>query len=141
MADINGYVIKHDMKYLIFILLTLFLVNSQAETKSSKLTDAGLFFITYESQAKPIIINQMHAWVINIQDEDRQEVTDATIEIVGGMPEHDHGLPTQPRMTKNLGDGNYLLEGLKFHMHGSWVVTLSIEAAGKTDQVTFSLNL
>ena len=141
MVAINGYVIKCDMKYLIFILLSIFSVNTQAETKSSKQTNAGHFFITYESQAKPIIINQMHAWIINIQDENRQKVTDASVEIAGGMPEHDHGLPTQPKVTKNLGKGKYLLEGLKFHMHGSWVVTLSIEAAGKTDQVTFSLNL
>lgn len=129
------------MKFLIFLLLSIFSFVSQAEIKSSKQTDAGHFLVTYESNAKPIIINQMHAWVITIQDTNQQNISSAVVSIEGGMPEHDHGLPTQPMITKSLGEGKYLLEGMKFHMHGSWVVTLAIEAAGKTDQVTFLLNL
>lgn len=129
------------MRFIIFTLLCIFSVATQAETSSSKSSDAGHFIVAYESKAKPIKINQMHSWVIAIQDANKKTILDAIVNIAGGMPEHDHGLPTQPLITKNLGEGKYLLEGMKFHMHGYWVVTLSIEAAGKTDQVTFPLNL
>ena len=34
------------------------------------------------------------------------------------MPEHNHGFPTAPRVTENLGEGDYLLEGMRFNMGG-----------------------
>ena len=37
------------------------------------------------------------------------------------MPEHGHGFPTVPEVTEYLGDGKYLVEGLKFSMPGWWV--------------------
>ena len=61
------------------------------------------------------------------------------------MPEHDHGLPTEPRITTNLGAGDYLLEGMKFHMNGVWTISLVISGpasdAGETDTVIFQLEL
>ena len=65
----------------------------------------------------------------------------ATFEVDGGMPMHDHGLPTAPRVTEELGGGDYLLEGVKFQMPGHWVVNLSIDASGASDSVTFELML
>ncbi len=58
-----------------------------------------------------------------------------------GMPVHDHGLPTLPLATQNLGDGDYLVEGMKFHMNGWWQVTLSIVSGDDSDSVTFDLQL
>jgi len=57
------------------------------------------------------------------------------------MPEHGHGLPTEPKVTKNFGDGTYLVEGIKFSMPGWWIMTFTIKANGKTDSVTFNLQL
>ncbi len=56
------------------------------------------------------------------------------------VPEHEHGLPTLPQV-KNLGGGRYLIEGLKFHMPGSWIVALRIKSGGVTDSVRFELAL
>jgi hypothetical protein len=44
-------------------------------------------------------------------------------------------------VTQNLGTGTYLVEGMKFQMHGWWTVTFAISAAGKSDMVTFNLRL
>ena len=57
------------------------------------------------------------------------------------MPIHDHGLPTAPRVTAELGNGDYRLEGVRFQMPGRWVVELAIDAAPGTDSVAFDLNL
>jgi hypothetical protein len=54
-------------------------------------------------------------------------VADAQINVNGGMPAHDHGLATSPRVTRYLGEGQYLLEGVRFHMPGEWLMKLDIQ--------------
>lgn len=68
-------------------------------------------------------------------------VEGATISVDGGMPQHGHGLPTTPRVTRALGEGAYQVEGLKFNMGGWWEVKFRIEAAAGVDSVTFNLAL
>jgi hypothetical protein len=70
-----------------------------------------------------------------------EAVPDATITIDGGMPQHGHGLPTRPRITKNLGAGSYELSGLRFNMGGWWVLELTITTPAGTDTVTFNLSV
>jgi hypothetical protein len=57
------------------------------------------------------------------------------------MPEHGHGLPTQPRVRRALGDGVYEIEGLRFNMGGWWELKLAIESPAGADSVTFNLSL
>jgi len=101
----------------------------------------GLFVATYDSELKPITINQLHSWVLQIEDANGEAVTGAKIVADGGMPTHDHGLPTRPRVTAELGDGAYRLDGLRFHMRGDWEVTLTIDANGVSDTITVNLTL
>ncbi len=50
-----------------------------------------------------------------------------------------HGLPTQPRVTQELGEGRYLVEGMKFSMTGWWEIKLKLQSAdGGPDSVTFN---
>jgi hypothetical protein len=58
----------------------------------------------------------------------------------GGMPQHNHGMPTQPQVTP-LGSGDYRVEGMKFQMPGHWVVTVAVDAEGQQDTATFNLQL
>jgi hypothetical protein len=132
------------MKSLItfFILLSL-CASTFAETDlaEQQASDNGHFQVSYTSKLEPIEINNLHAWIIHIKDNNGKDVTDAEVNAVGGMPEHNHGLPTQPQITKNLGDGCYLLEGMRFHMLGWWTVTITIINENISDTVTFNLNL
>jgi hypothetical protein len=97
---------------------------------------AGLF-VSMQSQLQPLTINQMHSWIIRITDTDSKPVEGATIEVSGGMAEHDHGLATAPRVTDYLGDGSYLLQGMRFHMPGQWQLQLTI----LVDNSTYSANM
>jgi hypothetical protein len=54
------------------------------------------------------------------------------------MPQHGHGFPTQPRATRELEKGRYLLEGMKFSMPGWWEIKLKVDAAAGHDEVTFN---
>ena len=70
-----------------------------------------------------------------------RQLTGAAITIDGGMPQHGHGLPTQPEVSANLGAGRYQVEGMKFNMPGWWVVNLSVNGPAGADTVTFNLVL
>ena len=86
----------------------------------------------------PPAINQMHAWKVKLATPDGAAVRGATFQVDGGMPQHGHGLPTQPRVTRELEPGTYLLEGMKFSMTGWWELRLAIAAAPGPDRVTFN---
>jgi hypothetical protein len=72
---------------------------------------------------------------VRLADAQGQPVKGARFSVGGGMPQHGHGFPTQPRVTREFEDGSYLLEGMKFSMSG-W---LGIEAAPGPDRVTFNI--
>lgn len=109
-----------------------------ARTRSS---DQGLYLVAYQPEQEPIPVNQLQSWVINLRDSEGQTIDDAIITVDGDMPQHGHGLPTQPQITQSLGNGDYLLEGLKFQMGGWWVLDLTIEHEGQQDTVRFNFIL
>ena len=76
--------------------------------------------IHIDSEVSPLRINQIHSWRIEIRDSNLALVPNALLEVEGGMPDHNHGLPTQPRVTAELSPGTYLLQGVRFHMPGRW---------------------
>lgn len=78
---------------------------------------------------------------VAISDAAGNPVENATIAVDGGMPQHGHGLPTRPRVTKQLGGGIYEIEGLRFNMGGWWELRLAIDGTAGSDIVTFNLAL
>ncbi len=106
----------------------------------SGVTDKGLQIEIY-SELSPLSINQIHSWHIRVMDRDAEVLVLEELNIYGGMPEHDHGLPTQPKVTTRLSNGDYLLEGVRFHMQGLWrlQVELIYEGVGDTAIIEFTL--
>lgn len=104
-------------------------------------TENGLFTVSAVSHLDPVVINETHTWTLHIETADGEPVTDAEIAVDGGMPAHNHGFPTAPRVTENLGDGDYLLEGMRFNMGGIWVLTLEIRSGDQNDSLTFEFEL
>jgi hypothetical protein len=100
----------------------------------------GVYTVSFESSFEPIEINRIHNWILHITS-DGEPVTGASLAVTGGMPTHDHGMPTRPRVTAELGNGKYRLEGMRFHMGGDWEVFIEIKANGKTDTVVVTLAL
>ena len=78
---------------------------------------------------------------VRITDAQGAAVRDAAIEVDGGMPQHGHGLPTSPRVTRNHGDGVYQIDGVRFNMGGWWEFRLAIATPAGADTVTFNLDL
>ncbi|HAU23728.1 MAG TPA: Auxin-binding protein [Gammaproteobacteria bacterium] len=80
------------------------------------------------SQLNPVVINRIHSWELALTGPDESPVTGAEIFVTGGMPDHDHGLPTLPIVTRETSPGRYLLEGVRFHMPGRWQLTVTINS-------------
>jgi hypothetical protein len=130
------------------VCLLMFLMNpaagDAAETSDGSTpvdSEQGLFKVSYRSSLEPIVINEMHEWVLHVSTPDGQAVDDASISIAGGMPAHNHGLPTNPQVTENLGNGSYRVEGLRFHMRGDWEIVIDISAGEQADRVRIAIRL
>ena len=132
------------MKILIALslLLTLFFANA-ADVRLPDLngvTDKGLKIEIY-SELSPLSINQIHSWHVRVLDRNDEILELGELNIFGGMPEHDHGLPTQPEVTTRLDNGDYLLEGVRFHMQGHWQLQVELQLNGVEDTAIIDFDL
>lgn len=129
----------------LFLLLSLSIIAAEsgieATQRQSWTSSAGKFRVSYSSELEPITINQIHHWILHLETIDGKPVPDAQVIVNGGMPAHNHGLPTSPRSTQYLGNGDYLIEGMRFHMAGHWEITVKINTGGVSDMVLIPLEL
>ena len=118
------------------------LTMSPIDTATTQRSDKGLYEVSFDSIDGPIVINTIHEWRLTVVSTEGVPVDGLTITIDGGMPMHDHGLPTAPRVTESLGEGQYRVEGFKFQMPGHWTTTFNLTDNGNSsDSVTFNLML
>lgn len=90
---------------------------------------------------QPLRLRQLQTVPVLIADAGGRPIDGAVISVDGGMPEHAHGLPTQPRVTRALGGGMYEIEGVRFSMGGWWQLKLAVDSPAGADSVTFNLEL
>lgn len=111
---------------------------SDLDMALDKKSAAGTYQVALVPPAQAPAINQLHSWRVRLTTPQGQPVQGATFAIDGGMPQHGHGLPTQPRVTRELEAGTYQLDGMKFSMTGWWEVKLAIQGPQGADRVTFN---
>ncbi|HET6566766.1 MAG TPA: FixH family protein [Rhodothermales bacterium] len=116
--------------------------NGEERDYSRRRTSGNsLYQAAFQPKVDPIPLNQLHSWTLYLETPDGRPVEGATITVDGGMPEHGHGLPTKPQVTRSLGGGDYLVEGMKFQMPGWWVVQFKVTSPEGSDTVSFNLSL
>lgn len=136
------------MKKLSFLIGAIFLVAaafmafkvlqpSEGGQDSAHSSEAKHFVVKFTPENPDFQHNSMHTWIAEVKTASGAPVPNATITISGGMPAHGHGLPTNPQVTENLGDGRYRVDGMRFNMAGQWQLNLAITADDVTDTVTF----
>jgi len=116
-------------------------IPEKIDTSRTQISEKGLYRVSYKPEIDPIRINTIHAWEVTVKDKKGNPVTGARITVTGDMPEHGHGLPTEPQMVEELPAGRYIIDGMKFQMPGWWVVTLHIHSSKGMDTVTFQLDI
>ncbi len=126
------------MRLLLALLLSV--TSLPALAQGQVLRSDGLQ-VELRSQVQPPPLNQMHSWLITLRNADGAPLDGARIRVEGGMPTHDHGLATRPEVTAEQGEGRYLLEGVRFHMAGEWLLQLQIEHGGQVYHVDVAVQL
>lgn len=107
----------------------------------TRVSEGGLYRGTITPQGNAIPQGKLHSWTLHVETTDGTPIDSATFVVDGGMPQHGHGLPTRPRVTRDLGDGDHLVEGMKFNMGGWWVVKFRVATAAGSDSLVFNLKL
>jgi YtkA-like len=111
------------------------------DTVFQEISEQKKYSVTLKSMVYPIRLNEIHNWLFHLETSDAKNIEDAKIHIVGGMPEHGHGFPTTPSVSKHIGNGNYTIEGIKFNMYGLWAMELSIASSNGFDKVRYLLKI
>ena len=113
---------------------------NEAQTDFTVITEGGKI-LAISSELSPLEINRMHNWRLRLTDSAGAPVAGARFEVQGGMPEHDHGLPTLPEVTDELEPGVYLLQGVRFHMPGRWLIEFGIRLGEDADGASLEFEL
>jgi hypothetical protein len=112
--------------------------RSYSRTRAS---EGGRYRATIRPQGDSIPQGRLQRWTLHLETATGTPVDTARVAVNGGMPQHGHGLPTKPRVTRALGNGDHLVEGLKFNMGGWWVVKFRVDGGAGQDSVVFNVKL
>ena len=108
----------------------------------TRLSSRGVYRGSFQPAGDSIRVGRLHSWKLHLATADGTPGNDATIAVDGGMPQHGHGLPTKPRVTRRTPEGDLVVDGMKFNMGGWWVVRFRVTAAGAApDSLTFNAKL
>ena len=116
-------------------------IPADLDQSLQKETEDGLFTVELAPAVDPIPLNEIHEWNLTVRDDSGELVDDAAVTIGGGMPQHNHGFPTEPVVTATDDPGVYLVEGMKYQMSGWWEMSFDIDTDTASDSVTFNIVL
>ncbi len=103
-----------------------------------QVSKVGHYTVALTPEPATVPVGKIHRWTVDIRDQGGARVSALSIKVDGGMPQHGHGLPTAPKVTRQLDDGRWLIEGVKFNMPGWWVIDLTIEGPAGMDTIRFN---
>lgn len=131
---------SEDFVRVMSLLPLLLLMGAAAPEQSSWASESGKLRASYSSAVTPVPLNQIHTWTLHVETADGVPIENAQVEFDGGMPAHNHGLATAPAVTA-LGNGDYLVEGLRFHMQGDWELRIMVRYDNTSDRIVIPLTL
>jgi len=105
------------------------------------LSNAGRYRVRYLPVPDPIPSGEVFSMLVWVYDEESgAELREPQLVVDAGMPHHQHGMNIQPVLSRMV-EGPTLVDGLLFHMPGSWTVTFDIEQDGVTERAQIVLDV
>lgn len=129
-------VIKSLLSIALCVLSSLFLYGFALQQNA---TEQGLYFVSLEfrgAQAK-VGNNSVKVFITEKRSKTPREKLD--LEIVPWMPAHEHGTTALP-VVRELGKGQYSVEGLNLSMSGLWEIYVRVNK-GKKGEDTAIFNV
>ncbi len=108
-----------------------------SETRSA-LSGGGLYRVSYTPDPDPIPFNEPFGMLVHATAADGAVVDDLSIAVDATMPEHGHGMNTTPTV-ENLGDGDFQVDGMMFHMEGAWRIEVDLDGSPGADSAWFDV--
>ena len=106
-----------------------------------RLSDGGRYRVSLRPASGEVPLGRIHSWIFHVETLDGEYFAPARITVGGGMPQHGHGFTTDPRVTQVLAEGDFLVEGVKFHMSGDWIIRFEVVGAGSSDMASFDVHV
>lgn len=104
-------------------------------------TERGVYRVTIRPETGSVPIAEMHNWIVHVETTAGSVFVPAQLVFMAGMPAHGHGTPAQPVITRFLGEGDFLVEGVKFNMTGLWHIVVNVTGPAGPDSIRFEMNL
>lgn len=106
--------------------------NPRAELKIVQMHGTN-FLVTWKFL--PPKVGELFAVHVQATDAEGKPLTDPKLTVNATMPAHGHGMMTEPQVNM-IAPGQWKIEGMKLHMHGTWELETRIEAAGRKERLT-----
>ncbi|MCB9759293.1 MAG: FixH family protein [Alphaproteobacteria bacterium] len=132
---------------MILLLLSLACATSDTapqDEPAGALTQRGLYRVELAFTPEPPPLSRLFEVQATVRDaRGGAPVTDAVVAIDAQMPDHGHGMSTQPVNEPPPGcaeapcthpDGVYRTTGMKFHMPGRWTVSVDVQGPAGSDR-------
>ncbi|TXR54191.1 FixH family protein [Reinekea thalattae] len=100
--------------------------NLASPSGTNKLT------LGYQVSESALAVDQHFSLQVLICENDTP-VSDATLRVDATMPAHRHGMNYRPAVT-SLGQGEYQVDGLLFHMAGHWQMVFDVFIEQRKEQ-------
>ncbi|MEZ4318552.1 MAG: FixH family protein [Myxococcota bacterium] len=112
---------------------------------SLRTTQGGMYEVSVRMIPEKPAVNDLFSLEATVRA-DGEPLETATVVLDARMPQHDHGMMTQPKLEP--GDcvpdgpcthvgGVYTAAGFKFHMGGAWTLSVDVNGPSGTDRATF----
>jgi hypothetical protein len=103
-------------------------------------TTGGAFVVRWKTNPSPMPTNEMFDLLVEVRPRDGGKLDAIWLRADAQMPEHNHGMNTQPR-TEPLGNGIFAVKGLIFHMSGNWDLVFDVALGAVHEQAMVHLAL
>lgn len=101
--------------------------------------DGARYTVVFKTVPEPVKVGTHFAVDFAVCPRAAAEAPSA-VRVDANMPQHRHGMNYRPVVTARSGE-LFRAEGLLFHMPGRWDVTFDVEAGGRTERLTSTLQL
>lgn len=97
--------------------------------------------VTLSPEHGELPVGRHHSWIISIRNKRGEPISNALVQLAGGMRGHGHGMPSQPVVTTTAKPGHYRASGVLFNMHGQWQIMVGIRVNGSDHAVEVPISV